>query len=115
MKKKRQTGAAVSPTLQATALVVSPVQAAVTGCSQAPVPMAEPEGGDGSVPMDIEGTGRPLPECGQNSLYLQKEIRIGRDSGCDIVFNDPSLMPVQARIIETVMNSLSRTSVIRQM
>ncbi len=53
---------------------------------------------DGSVPMDIEVQAGLCLNV-DRTVYILNEIRIGRDQGCDIVFNDPSLMPVQARII----------------
>lgn len=97
-KKKRQAGAAVSPVPVDYSNVVSPVQTAAVQDVQTPVPMAGPEGADDSVPMDIEVQAGLCLNV-DRTVYIYKEIRIGRDSGCDIVFSDPSLMPVQARII----------------
>ena len=97
-KKKRKAGAVVSPGPVGYGNVVSPVQASVGPDVPPPVQMAEPDVGDGSVPMDIEVQAGLCLNV-DRTVYIYKEIRIGRDSGCDIVFNDPSLMPVQARII----------------
>ena len=60
---------------------------------------------DGSVPMDIEVQAGLCLNV-DRTVYILNEIRIGRDQGCDSVFNDPSLMPVPARISETVMTTL---------
>ena len=51
-----------------------------------------------SIPMELEvQAGVCLNK--DRTVYILNEIRIGRDSGCDIVFSDPALMPVQARIL----------------
>jgi len=97
-KKKRKAGAVVSPDPAGYGSVVSPVQASVGPDVPPPVQMADPNGADDSVPMDIEVQAGLCLNV-DRTVYIYKEIRIGRDSGCDIVFNDPSLMPVQARII----------------
>lgn len=51
-----------------------------------------------SIPMELEVQAGVCLNT-ERTVYILNEIRIGRDAGCDIVFSDPNLMPVQARII----------------
>ena len=56
--------------------------------------------GPGSIPIVLEVfSGRTFNK--KNTVYMNGELRIGSSRNCEIAFDDPGIMPVQARVVRS--------------